>query len=39
LSCASPRQFTALEATTLLGWEPSHPTLLEDIAAGHFPGN
>jgi hypothetical protein len=23
----------------LLGWEPSHATLLEDIAAGHYPGN
>jgi nucleoside-diphosphate-sugar epimerase len=23
----------------LLGWEPSHDTLLEDIAAGHYPGN
>jgi nucleoside-diphosphate-sugar epimerase len=23
---------------TLLGWEPTHPTLLEDIAAGHYPG-
>lgn len=23
----------------LLGWEPSHPTLLEDIAAGHYPGH
>lgn len=22
----------------LLGWVPSHPTLLEDIAAGHYPG-
>jgi len=22
----------------LLGWEPTHPTLLEDIAAGHYPG-
>jgi nucleoside-diphosphate-sugar epimerase len=24
---------------TLLGWEPVHQTLLEDIAAGHYPGN
>ncbi|HTD27898.1 MAG TPA: SDR family oxidoreductase [Xanthomonadaceae bacterium] len=23
---------------SLLGWEPSHPTLLEDIEAGHYPG-
>jgi len=23
----------------LLGWEPMHPTLLEDIARGHYPGN
>jgi hypothetical protein len=23
---------------SLLGWEPTHPTLLEDIAAGHYPG-
>ena len=22
----------------LLGWEPKHPSLLEDIAAGHYPG-
>jgi hypothetical protein len=22
----------------LLGWAPTHPTLLEDIAAGHYPG-
>ena len=22
----------------LLGWEPKHPVLLEDIAAGHYPG-
>jgi nucleoside-diphosphate-sugar epimerase len=22
-----------------LGWEPTHATLLEDIAAGHYPGN
>jgi nucleoside-diphosphate-sugar epimerase len=22
-----------------LGWEPTHETLLEDIAAGHYPGN
>ncbi len=22
----------------LLGWNPEHPTLLEDIAAGHYPG-
>lgn len=22
----------------LLDWEPTHPTLLEDIAAGHYPG-
>ena len=22
----------------LLGWKPQHPTLLEDIAAGHYPG-
>ena len=22
----------------LLGWEPKHPTLLEDIATGHYPG-
>jgi nucleoside-diphosphate-sugar epimerase len=24
---------------SLLGWEPVHATLLEDIAAGHYPGN
>lgn len=24
---------------SLLGWEPSHDTLLEDIAAGHYPGD
>jgi nucleoside-diphosphate-sugar epimerase len=24
---------------SLLGWEPTHPTLLEDIAAGHYPGH
>jgi nucleoside-diphosphate-sugar epimerase len=24
---------------SLLGWEPMHETLLEDIAAGHYPGN
>lgn len=23
----------------LLGWQPTHATLLEDIAAGHYPGN
>lgn len=23
----------------LLGWEPTHATLLEDIAAGHYPGS
>jgi nucleoside-diphosphate-sugar epimerase len=23
---------------SLLGWAPTHPTLLEDIAAGHYPG-
>jgi len=23
---------------SLLGWEPTHETLLEDIAAGHYPG-
>ncbi len=23
---------------TRLGWEPIHPTLLQDIAAGHYPG-
>jgi nucleoside-diphosphate-sugar epimerase len=23
---------------SLLGWEPTHPTLLEDIADGHYPG-
>jgi len=23
---------------SLLGWEPTHATLLEDIAAGHYPG-
>jgi nucleoside-diphosphate-sugar epimerase len=23
---------------SLLGWEPTHPTLLEDIAAGNYPG-
>ena len=23
----------------LLGWKPTHATLLEDIAAGHYPGN
>lgn len=23
----------------LLGWNPTHATLLEDIAAGHYPGN
>jgi nucleoside-diphosphate-sugar epimerase len=23
----------------LLGWDPKHPTLLEDIAAGHYPGS
>jgi nucleoside-diphosphate-sugar epimerase len=22
----------------LLGWDPQHPTLLQDIAAGHYPG-
>lgn len=31
---------TATSAFTseLLGWKPAHPTLLEDIAAGHYPG-
>ncbi|HBK45480.1 MAG TPA: 3-beta hydroxysteroid dehydrogenase [Xanthomonadaceae bacterium] len=24
---------------SLLGWEPTHGTLLEDIAAGHYPGH
>ncbi|MGI4814517.1 MAG: SDR family oxidoreductase [Janthinobacterium lividum] len=24
---------------SLLGWEPAHGTLLEDIAGGHYPGN
>ncbi|HAB5397339.1 TPA_asm: NAD(P)H-binding protein [Salmonella enterica subsp. enterica serovar Mbandaka] len=24
---------------SLLGWAPAHATLLEDIAAGHYPGN
>jgi nucleoside-diphosphate-sugar epimerase len=23
---------------SLLGWEPTHPTLLEEIAVGHYPG-
>jgi len=27
---------TALKTRQLLGWEPTHPGLLEDIAAGHY---
>jgi nucleoside-diphosphate-sugar epimerase len=30
---------SSLRTRELLGWEPSHATLLEDIAAGHYPGN
>lgn len=30
---------SSLRTRELLGWEPTHATLLEDIAAGHYPGN
>jgi nucleoside-diphosphate-sugar epimerase len=30
---------SATRTRSLLGWEPAHGTLLEDIAAGHYPGN
>jgi nucleoside-diphosphate-sugar epimerase len=30
---------SSLMTRELLGWEPSHATLLEDIAADHYPGN
>ncbi len=30
---------SAARTRSLLGWEPAHGTLLEDIAAGHYPGN
>ena len=29
---------SSAQTRALLGWEPTHPTLLEDIAAGHYPG-
>ena len=29
---------TATTTRTLLGWEPTHPGLLDDIAAGHYDG-
>jgi nucleoside-diphosphate-sugar epimerase len=29
---------TSARTRTLLGWKPTHPTLLEDIAAGHYSG-
>jgi nucleoside-diphosphate-sugar epimerase len=30
---------SSVRTRALLGWEPTHGTLLEDIAAGHYPGN
>jgi len=27
---------TATRTRELLGWEPTHPALLDDIAAGHY---
>ncbi|WP_322103341.1 SDR family oxidoreductase [Paraburkholderia sp. J41] len=30
---------SSAQTRALLGWKPTHPTLLEDIAAGHYPGN
>ncbi|HEY0660813.1 MAG TPA: SDR family oxidoreductase [Lysobacter sp.] len=30
---------SSMRTRELLGWAPAHPTLLEDIAAGHYPGN
>lgn len=35
--CADAPASSAL-TRELLGWEPKHPTLREDIAAGHYPG-
>jgi nucleoside-diphosphate-sugar epimerase len=29
---------SSAQTRALLGWEPTHATLLEDIAAGHYPG-
>jgi nucleoside-diphosphate-sugar epimerase len=29
---------SSVRTRAMLGWTPSHPTLLEDIAAGHYPG-
>ena len=29
----------SVRTRALLGWEPTHATLLEDIAAGHYPGH
>jgi len=29
---------TSDKTRALLGWEPTHATLLQDIAAGHYPG-
>ncbi|MET3464922.1 SDR family oxidoreductase [Variovorax atrisoli] len=29
---------SSAQTRELLGWKPQHPTLLEDIAAGHYPG-
>jgi len=29
---------SSVRTRALLGWEPTHSTLLEDIAAGHYPG-
>ena len=30
---------SSVRTRELLGWAPTHATLLEDIAAGHYPGN
>ena len=30
---------SSVRTRTLLGWAPMHPTLLEDIAFGHYPGH
>lgn len=29
---------SSVQTQALLGWKPTHPTLLDDIAAGHYPG-
>ena len=33
------RGVSSARTRSLLGWNPTHETLLQDIAAGHYPGN